>query len=72
MARKTDIADDYFTHAFADNTDRWPDDKLLRDHGFVIKYRKKKKPAIWMAPDGSLVDFKEALREVKSGRWKKL
>jgi len=40
---------------------RFPDDDLLRACHFTIHSRPKGKPAIWRAPDGTLMEHKEAV-----------
>ena len=54
-----------------DTTDRFFEDQRLREYGFVIHSRKKGKSVIWIDPQGVKVSHKEAMRQIRAGRWAK-
>lgn len=61
MSKPTDQPES--SHAFADRTNRFARDALLRKHGFRVVSRPNRGQAKW-EKDGKLYTFGRALREI--------
>lgn len=53
------------THAFADSTDRFPNDQRLRKYGWKIHARPRGKEALWIK-DGVILPFSIVLGRIPS------
>lgn len=53
------------THAFADHTDRFPNDQRLRKYGWKIHARPKGKEALWVR-DGEILPFSVVMGRIPS------
>jgi len=66
MARgKRERAPEVATHPSACHESRYPDDDLLRAHGYTIQARPKGGEALWRAPGGTVLAAREALRRLR-------
>lgn len=60
--------DETWGHAWAECLERFPQDDLLRKHGYAIARRPRGGEPVWRAPDGEEVPQRKALKRVSKAK----